>query len=1508
MEGNASFRAVKSLNGSSCKPDGEPGSRPSERSERRTPGLGRAWRIGALAALLLILASAFEAPPRAQATGVIINVGSYLEGTLLLPTVGLSGVYTYQVTFSGVSQPTGFDGDDVTVTRGSVLHVSRSRGNANQFLVRVLINDSAGGNSSVFTVRANAIDQGNSAASITRTTLDPLTITMTSTAAEPVSSDFTVNVQVSEQVGFESGGEALVDGFFALVADPSPGITPQIGVDPVPNTYDIETTNCSVVGNSGVAGAADDAFTLTVRPSRNFDGTCTVLVPAGRVSPLQSNSTRRYVTNQESKFTIRVDTLTNDPALETLEVRTGADEAVALTPAFAPGTTSYEATVDSTVGQVTVNAVMRDKHADVTAPQFLQADGTTALADADADADGFQMDLDVGTNTVKIKATAQNGTTTRLYTLEIERMADTTAPSLLSTSVSGTSIVLTYSEQLDGDSQPAASAYGVSVDSAAAAAPSAVLVSGTAVTLTLASAVVEGASVRLTYTPPTMNPVQDLHGNKAGPIVQRELSSGGRLRLVGGTTDNEGRLEIFYDGAWGTVCDDFWTRPDADVACRALGFPAGSVDELFRNAYFGAGSEDQDIVLDDLRCRGKESSLLGCESRAVGTHNCSHAEDVGVRCVTQAAPWVIGIEANAPPGGTFNSGETLRVTLEWNEPVNVVRSTTGLHQKPRLLASLESNRSTHIVVQVEYASGTGTSETVFERRFTSSDFYDGSTSLSGTRVAPSSLGLRGGTIRSVSSGLDALLEHRGYPDDTRLLRVVAATVLGPPSLRSVRSQELGSRDEETGSQPGRVSDFGTWEFGARNEETGQGSQATAEGAWGFGDTIEATLTFSEPVVVDTTGGTPSIGLVFGRDMERSAAYVRGTNTQKLVFAYALTRADGTHTLVSVPANSLALNGGTIRSRTSGEDADLSHPAAQMRAGSAEPETTEPETPEPASGFNAELRALPSGHDGATAFTFELRFSENPGLGYRTVQDGLFEVSGGQVTHARRLVQGSNLRWEVTLQPSGAGDVTIMLPARGCTEENAACAGGQPLAQAVSATVAARPFTGSFASVPAEHGGSGTFTLEFHLSEAPAGLGWRTVKDHLFDVSGGAIERVRRIGAVRNQGWELTVSPSGNGNVTLTLDATTSCAAEHAVCTAQGRMLRGGLEATVKGPATLSVADAQVEEAEGATLDFVVTLSRKRSSDTTVRYATSDGTATAGSDYTAASGTLTIAAGKTSKTVSVAVLDDSHDEDSETLTFTLSNPSGAVLDDDGDEATGTITNDDPMPGAWIARFGRTVGSQVVEAIGARLGGTPSSHFTVGGVSLGGPTPPLEAEPLTPQDWLAEQLAHGPDARTPEERIVTGQDLLLGSSFHLASQDDAGRRGPLLSAWGRVVAGGFRTEVDGVTMDGDVTTGFLGFDAEWERLLAGVLLSRSEGDGAYSQGDGGGRMESALTGVYPYARLLLGARVSLWGVVGAGSGDLRLTWQGRRDGHRPGVAVGSALGSRARCWRAAPWTCR
>ena len=108
-------------------------------------------------------------------------------------------------------------------------------------------------------------------------------------------------------------------------------------------------------------------------------------------------------------------------------------------------------------------------------------------------------------------------------------------------------------------------------------------------------------------------------------------------------------------------------------------------------------------------------------------------------------------------------------------------------------------------------------------------------------------------------------------------------------------------------------------------------------------------------------------------------------------------------------------------------------------------------------------------------------------------------------------------------------------------------------------------------------------------------------------------------------------------MTVSVGPFSSCSDAGAVCTGDGVVLSNAVTQTILGPPGLSVADARVYEAPGVTLDFAVTLGRASASTVSVDYATSDGTATAGEDYTATSGTLTFAAGETAKTVSVPVL-------------------------------------------------------------------------------------------------------------------------------------------------------------------------------------------------------------------------------------------------------------------------------
>ena len=100
------------------------------------------------------------------------------------------------------------------------------------------------------------------------------------------------------------------------------------------------------------------------------------------------------------------------------------------------------------------------------------------------------------------------------------------------------------------------------------------------------------------------------------------------VRLADGRSAYEGRVEVYYKGVWGTVCDDRWNLQAASVVCRQLGFPGPIAAP--GQAFFSPGSGK--IVLDEMECTGTEDMLRECQFDGFFRSDCSHSEDAGVMC------------------------------------------------------------------------------------------------------------------------------------------------------------------------------------------------------------------------------------------------------------------------------------------------------------------------------------------------------------------------------------------------------------------------------------------------------------------------------------------------------------------------------------------------------------------------------------------------------------------------------------------------------------------------------------------------------------------------------------------------------------------------------------------------------------------------------------------------------------------------------------------------------------
>ena len=881
--------------------------------------------------------------------------------------------------------------------------------------------------------------------------------------------------------------------------------------------------------------------------------------------------------------------------------------------------------------------------------------------------------------------------------------------------------------------------------------------------------------------------------------------------------------------------------------------------------------------------------------------------------------------SGAGDDGTWSEGETVRVALTFSESVDVDTSAGT----PSVGIDLGAAGTTETERSAEYESGSGTSTLTFAYTLVAGD--GSHTSMA---VTPDSLTLGGGTIRSSETAFDALLGHVGaaamgsnarstgpqanfhnvpenHDGETPFTLTVAFG--GAPDGLSPK-RDAGSTFEVEGGAitksrqaPGQSS--GTWELTVRPSGTGgvtlrvparscgeahavcingralpEAAEVTIAGTQGTDNAITAQVTAASA----SHDGSASFEIEFEfSHAPRSLSYrtVRDdlfdVTGGRIANASRLTRGESLGWRLTVqPDGDGAV---TVSARaTSNCEAAYAVCDAEGRMFDGGLEHT---VPGPASEPESETLPVVSIAAGETpvnegtdlSFTLSRTGSTDDALTVNvTVSESGDVLAGAPPTSVTFAAGSATATLSVATvddeTEEDASTVTATLAAGSdyAVDSDAGAAEGQVESEDLA------PITARFTKVVDEHGGSGTFLLRFAFSHEPAGYSYKTVHNHLFDVTGGAIERARRLVQGSNLGWELRVAPAGFDEVSLSARATTDCAADYAACDALGRKFDGRLSTTTQGPPTLSVADATVEEAEGATLDFAVTLSRAVTETVTVGYATSNGSATAGSDYTETTGTLTFAAHETSKTMSVPVLDDAHDEGAETMTFTLSSPSPERVKLDEASAEGTITNNGRMPQAWTARFGRTVAEQAMEAVEGRFTAprAPGRSGRIAGLSLAALTGEAEAHDAdtedgveTLSDWLA-----GEDTREPEARTLTGRELLTGSSFAMTGGSaDAG----FASFWGRGAVTRFDGRQREMTLDGEVSNAMLGADFSRDALVAGLMVSHARGAGDYRSPAGDGEVESTLTALFPYGRIERSERLALWGMAGYGAGTLTLT---------------------------------
>ena len=1016
-----------------------------------------------------------------------------------------------------------------------------------------------------------------------------------------------------------------------------------------------------------------------------------------------------------------------------------------------------------------------------------------------------------------------------------------TPPQLTSKpSVNGTALVLTYNEALDTGSVPAAGAFTVKVGGTevSLASSNPVEVSGipnNTVTLTLAAAVTASATVTVSYAVPGSNPLQDAAGTDAGAFTDEAVTNGTGNAAPAFANDTASRsfTETVGDAVVTTAGNVGAVVTATDTDGDTLTYSLEGTDV----AKFDIDSSSGQI-------RTKAGETYDREVKASYSVTVK-ADDGDGGTDTVAATITVdnAVEKPVAPGApavSTTSGSTTSLDVSWTAPGNTGRpAISGYKLRYRMGSCGAWAAHAH--------SGTGTTATIasltvdtpyeVQVRAVNAD-GDGAWSASGSATTGTVDACATPDLTGREEVWNATLTMQRY---CGIYSTLPEETYGYGFLSSVGS--LSDRDFRLGTEDYRVQAAFLFD--------GFGADELA-----FLGYAPDTLLLSLDRVFSMEEQADLRLHVCGDTFNLSGSKRRDFGPAEFDYVWTSSGLDwssvGERTLrLSRTMTGSATGAPAVSGMPSvtgpGEDgAWAAGERIEARVAFDAPVTVDDAEGTPTLGLalgGVRREAAYESGSGTAELVFALTVAEaDAGAGAaRAVANGLVlngatirDAGGADAVLAFGEAPGV-VAVEIADEPGGDGawaegevvTVTVVFaePVEVSTEEGTPSVG------------LALPGAGAREAVYASGSGTDRLVFAYTLAQADGSVASVLVAADALALNGGAI--------VSTGGLDAVLTHNGAGTVAVT---------------------------RAVGPA-LSVADATVDEGPGAVLGFAVTLDRARHAAVTVDYATGDGTAVAGEDYTAASGTLTFKAGETAKTVEVTVLDDAHAEGSETMTLTLSNASGARLGDS--TATGTINNNGAMPKAWMVRFGRTVGSQVVDALTQRLEGAGASHVTVAGINvIGGPGPEPQAEdddPFGLPEW-AKNAEREADART-----ITADDLLLRSAFHLSSGGDATQGGgPAFTAWGRVATGGFEAEADGVTMDGDVTTGLVGFDAEWERALAGIMFSQSSGDGTYrlDAGDDAGTVESSLTGVYPYARVDLNAKVSAWALAGVGSGELTL----------------------------------
>ena len=340
--------------------------------------------------------------------------------------------------------------------------------------------------------------------------------------------------------------------------------------------------------------------------------------------------------------------------------------------------------------------------------------------------------------------------------------------------------------------------------------------------------------------------------------------------------------------------------------------------------------------------------------------------------------------------------------------------------------------------------------------------------------------------------------------------------------------------------------------------------------------------------------------------------------------------------------------------------------------------------------------------------------------------------------------------------------------------------------------------------------------------------------------------------------------------------------------------------------SVSYGAASYQVVEGESVEVAVVLAPAVNRAVTVPLTHLPGEGATEADYSGVPEDLVFESLETRRTFRILATADAETEEGESVVLGFGTlPTGVTA---GATATSTVSLEDSgfsgrrVTKRWLQRFGGTAASHAIDAINERLrcaryhysADATSVHLpgrwkcnpwfqrraslAINGLAIEGLRQDAPAASgirwiRGPSHGWTERLGGHLDRRTHDLRALGATEVLTGTSFHLSTGPEDGPPG--LSVWGRGSFSQVKGREEDISLDGDVTSATFGADYSAARVLGGLAVSYSDGDGELSRFHSGRKVSSTLTSVYPYVFLDVNERVSVWGAAGLGSGSMRLT---------------------------------